>query len=90
MLVTCWSHDCLKFEHVLFLKLTSEVVQLRNVIYNNKKYFALFSTNITFKKKLIPEICTGCSNLSLSAAKSPILSVVMKERARAKMASFAD
>ena len=38
-MVTCWSHDCLKFEHVLFQKLTSEVVQLKNIIYNNKKFF---------------------------------------------------
>ena len=89
-MVTCWSRDCLKFEHVLFRKLTSEVIQLKNIIYNNKKFFSHFSTNINFFLKLLPKICTGHSNLSLSAAKSPILSVVMKERARAKLASFAD
>ena len=47
-MVTCWSHDCLKFEHVLFRKLTSEVIQLKNIIYNNKKFFSHFSTNINF------------------------------------------
>jgi len=48
VLITCWSHDCFKFRHVFFGKLANQVLQLRNVVYNNKMYFLFFSTNTIF------------------------------------------
>ena len=85
MLITCWSHvDHMTVPnpgHVFFQNFASEVLQLRNIVYNNKKYFVFFSMNINFFfKKITPENYRGDSDLLLSGARMSFLSVVEKEK----------
>jgi hypothetical protein len=76
MVVMWWSHDHFKSKHVFFQKVTSEILQLRKVVYNNNIYFVFFTTSINFFYKLLPEIYRGDSSPQLLEARIPFFNVV--------------
>jgi hypothetical protein len=68
--------------NMYFSEVTSEILQLRKVVYNDNIYFVFFTTNINFFYKLLPEIYRGDSSLQLSEARIPFFNVVEEKSKR--------